>query len=109
MADGWVDEWVDEWLDSEDLSDFEREVAQVLVSLGPGEITTYGEVALEAGHPGAARAVGSFLSRAPSGVFPWWRVVPASGRLVSGAPHEQAELLRAEGVEVTGDRVRPMA
>lgn len=88
-------------------SGFERDVAAVLRSLQPGDLVTYGEVALEAGHPGAARAVGAFLRDAPAGEFPWWRVVTVSGRLVPGSVAEHAERLRAEGFDVVGDRVLP--
>jgi methylated-DNA-protein-cysteine methyltransferase-like protein len=65
---------------------------------------TYGEVAEEAGAPGAARAVGNLLARTDD--LPWWRVVHASGRLAPGHERTQARLLRAEGVDVAGDRVR---
>ena len=61
---------------------------------------TYGEVALEAGFPQAARAVGQFLSRNEG--FPWWRIVNAQGRLAPGHERKQAKLLRSEGIEVTG-------
>jgi methylated-DNA-protein-cysteine methyltransferase-like protein len=88
-------------------SDFERCVLQVLQRLRPGDVVTYGEVAAEAGHPGAARAVGNIL--ATSEGLPWWRVVTASGRLVRGHEREQARRLMAEGLEVEGRpvRVRP--
>ncbi len=71
--------------------------------LQPGDVVTYGEVAAEAGHPGAARAVGNLL-RTGDGL-PWWRVVTVSGRLVPGAEERQARLLRAEGVRVNHGRV----
>ncbi len=88
-------------------SDFERAVAGVLDKLGPGDIVTYGEVAAEAGRPGAARAVGSVLRRSSGGTFPWWRVVNASGRLVPGHETEQARRLATEGVAVRDGRVIP--
>ncbi len=84
-------------------SRFEGEVIAVLTALGPGEVVSYGEVAAQAGHPGAARAVGNLLRRTSG--LPWWRVVAASGRLVPGNEHEQARRLRAEGVEVRSGRV----
>ncbi len=80
-------------------------MAGVLDGLGPGEVVTYGEVAAEAGHPGAARAVGRLLAGS-DGAHPWWRVVTASGRLVPGHEDEHARRLRAEGVEVADGRVR---
>jgi methylated-DNA-protein-cysteine methyltransferase related protein len=84
---------------------FEEAIAKVLSSLRPGEVVTYGEVALEAGRPGAPRAVGAFLAGS-GGAYPWWRVVSASGRLVPGHEREQAAHLRAEGVEVDDERGR---
>jgi methylated-DNA-protein-cysteine methyltransferase-like protein len=80
---------------------FDDDVARVLARLRAGEVVTYGEVAAEAGHPGAARAVGSFLARSGGGQ-PWWRVVTSTGRLVPGHEAEHARRLRAEGVEVDG-------
>lgn len=64
-----------------------------------GTVVTYGEVALEAGFPGAARAVGRFM--AGSSGLPWWRVIASNGRLVPGMEAEHAKRLRAEGVELT--------
>lgn len=83
--------------------DFETAVRGVLAALGPGDVITYGEVATEAGYPGAARAVGNLLRRGEG--MPWWRVVTSTGRLVPGAEQRQAELLRAEGVAVQRGRV----
>jgi methylated-DNA-protein-cysteine methyltransferase related protein len=89
-------------------TDFERAVAEVLEALRPGEVLTYGEVAREAGRPGAARAVGAVLA-ASGGRYPWWRVVTATGRLVPGHETEHARLLEAEGVPVRDGRVVPDA
>ena len=77
----------------------------VLRSLVPGEVTTYGEVAADAGWPGRARAVGNILKYTDE-ALPWWRVVNASGRLVPGNEREQATRLRAEGVPVADGRVQ---
>ena len=76
----------------------------MLNALRAGEVVTYGEVAAEAGRPGAARAVGNILARA-GGDYPWWRVVTSSGRLVPGHEREHARRLRAEGVTVKDGRV----
>ena len=88
-------------------SAFERDVLEVLRSLRKGDVVTYGEVALEAGHPGRSRAVGALLSSGAHRV-PWWRVVNASGRLVPGHEVAQAQRLQAEGVDVdvAANRVR---
>lgn len=79
-------------------SEFSEAVAGVLNRLPAGQVMTYGEVAAEAGYPGAYRAVGGFL-RSNSG-YPWWRVVTATGRLVPGLEKEHTRLLSAEGIRV---------
>ncbi len=88
-----------------DPTPFEARIVEVLDDLGPGELMTYGEVALEAGRPGAARAVGRFLAE-HGGEVCWWRVVTASGRLVPGHEVDHARRLRAEGVTVDLERGR---
>jgi methylated-DNA-protein-cysteine methyltransferase-like protein len=80
-------------------ADFEDRVREVVCALRPGQVMSYGEVAAEAGFPGAARAVGNLL-RASTGL-PWWRVVAASGRLVPGGEAEQRRRLEVEGVSFT--------
>lgn len=65
---------------------------------------TYGEVAEESGHPGASRAVGSFLAHS-IGAFPWWRVVTANGRLAPGNEAEHEKRLAAEGVRIANGHV----
>lgn len=83
---------------------FEDRVVEVLRALRPGEVVSYGEVAAEAGSPGAARAVGNVLRRGVAGV-PWWRVVRADGAIACAHGGEQARRLRAEGVTVRDGRV----
>ena len=83
--------------------DFTAAVVAVLVRLEPGDVMSYGEVAADAGFPGAARAVGNVVRTVPD--LPWWRVVAVSGRLVPGDEQRHAELLRAEGVKVRKGRV----
>jgi methylated-DNA-protein-cysteine methyltransferase-like protein len=78
---------------------FDEAAVAVIRSLSPGEVATYGEIAAEAGYPGAARAVGNLLRTSED--LPWWRVVAAGGRLAPGCEAEQAALLRAEGVPLT--------
>jgi alkylated DNA nucleotide flippase Atl1 len=84
---------------------FHDAVRAVIVGTAAGEVVTYGEVAAEAGFPGAGRAVGNLLFHHGDGL-PWWRVVTASGRLVPGHEREHARRLRAEGVAVRDGRVR---
>jgi methylated-DNA-protein-cysteine methyltransferase-like protein len=85
------------------VGEFRSRVVEVLRRLEPGEVVTYGEVAAQAGYPGAARAVGHVLARGDG--LPWWRVVNSTGRLVPGHEREQARLLRDEGVRVRNGRV----
>lgn len=84
---------------------FTDRVVRVVATTTPGEVVTYGEVAAEAGRPGAARAVGRVL-RATQRPLPWWRVVTATGRLVPGLEDRHADHLEAEGVAVDRDRGR---
>ena len=83
---------------------FAERAEAVIRGLQPGEVVTYGEVAADAGRPGAARAVGHLLATRPEDL-PWWRVVAATGRLVPGHEAEHARRLEAEGVRLRGGRV----
>ena len=87
------------------MTSFEDAVRSVLRATTPGEVLTYGEVAAEAGYPGAARAVGNYLRRTDDEV-PWHRVLGAGDRIISRCAQEQAALLRDEGLVVQGARVR---
>lgn len=89
------------------MPDFESRVIEVIAALGPGDVATYGEIAADAGNPGAARIVGNIL-RTSSGL-PWWRVVAADGRLVPGAEQEHADRLRRDGIALTPSGKVPTA
>lgn len=73
-----------------------------------GKVATYGQIAMLAGNPRWSRVVGYALHANPSpDTIPCYRVVDRMGRLSAafafgGADH-QAELLRADGVEVGDD------
>lgn len=86
----------------EAMTPFQTAVARVVRGLQEGEVATYAEVALEAGHPGAGQAVANVLRRVPG--LPWWRVVPSSGRLYRTHAPTQAPLLEAEGVVIDDER-----
>lgn len=88
---------------SRSLTDFEESVVAVISSLEPGDVVTYGEVAAEAGYPGAARAVGTLLAKSEG--LPWWRVVGSGGRLRTPDRVRQARMLADEGVLVVDNRV----
>jgi len=85
------------------VTDFELAIVAVVESTEAGDVMTYGEVATEAGNPGAARAVGSLLAK--GGVDCWWRIVTSTGRLVPGIESEHTQRLRSEGVEIRNGRV----
>jgi methylated-DNA-protein-cysteine methyltransferase related protein len=82
---------------------FRERVIAVIAGLQAGEVVSYGDVAAQAGYPGAARGVGSILAHSDG--LPWWRVVMASGRLAPGKERVQARLLQSEGVKVNKGRV----
>ena len=85
------------------MSEFEEAVVAVILALQPGDVVTYGEVAAEAGFPGAARAVGTLLRKSDG--LPWWRVVGVGGRIRTPDPARQTRLLTDEGVLVINGRV----
>ena len=75
-----------------------------IVSLIPaGRITSYGEIAKQAGYKNHARYVGTLLKQLPEDTrLPWHRVVNAKGEIAfaknSPAYEKQRALLEAEGV-----------
>lgn len=89
--------------DLPELTEFQAAVVAVLESTEPGDVMSYGEVAAEAGKPGAARAVGGVLKKVDG--LPWWRVVASDGRLIPHAPKQHAERLAAEGVKTENGKV----
>ncbi len=62
---------------SEALPAFAKAVLEVVESIPPGKVLTYGDVAEMLGR-GGPRAVGTVMSRYGSDV-PWWRVLRAGG------------------------------
>lgn len=84
---------------------FRRDVLMVVCRVPEGHVVTYGQVALLAGRPGAARGVGAVLRglREDDGDVPWQRVVNARGGISTykvGHGELQTALLRAEGVQI---------
>lgn len=87
-------------VDLSDLTPFRRRVAEVLRATAPGQVLTYGEVALLAGRPGAARAVGQAVKANSILILvPCHRVVGAKdegGWSAFGSPEVKARLLALE-------------
>jgi len=85
---------------------FRDRVLHVVRRVPYGRVVSYGQVALWAGSPRAARQVGGVLFglRDADGDVPWQRVINARGGISTfkvGAGELQIALLRSEGVEVT--------
>ncbi len=84
-------------------AEFRARVVAALASVGPGQVVSYGELAAEAGYPGAGRGVGAVLAASES--LTWWRVIYSDGRLAPGKEADQGRRLTAEGVLVRRGRV----
>jgi methylated-DNA-[protein]-cysteine S-methyltransferase len=81
---------------------FGRRVLQATAAIPFGEVSTYGQVAAQAGNPKAARATGNALGSNPVPiVVPCHRVLHTGGRGIgnyTGGVHRKQALLRLEGV-----------
>jgi len=77
-------------------TDFEVRVWQTLLKIGPGQATTYGDIATQIGKPKAARAVGAAVGKNPiSFVVPCHRVIGKNAKLTGyhwGLTRKQAIL-----------------
>lgn len=92
-------------------SDFRARVLAVVRRIPVGRVATYGDVALLAGAPRAARAVGTVMRRCRDSRVPCHRVIAAGGGLGGYGTflHLKRDLLRAEGLDVGVARVRRFA
>ena len=84
--------------------EFREKVYEVVRKIPEGETMTYGEVALLAGSPGAARAVGNVLSQNFDPKIPCHRVIRADGKTGGynrGAERKRQLLEREVGVNVS--------
>ena len=87
-----------------------KRIYEAVKKIPRGKVATYGQVAEMAGDKKMARAVGNALHKNPDPAsIPCHRVVNAKGELAGGfafgGAEVQAELLRAEGVEVVDGKV----
>ena len=87
---------------------FTARVLSVVRRIPPGRVATYGDVAALAGRPRASRAVGNIMRSCGRLDVPCHRVIAAGGRLGGYGGHEllKRSLLGAEGIHVSGSRVR---
>lgn len=90
---------------------FADRVLFVVRRIPPGRVATYGDVAALAGQPRACRAVGNIMRDCRRSDVPCHRVIAAGGRLggYGGSEALKRSLLVAEGVPVSGSRVRDLA
>jgi alkylated DNA nucleotide flippase Atl1 len=83
---------------------FEAAVHDVVRTIPPGRVMSYGDVAEYVG-AGGPRQVGQVMARS-DGELPWWRVIRSDG---SPPPGHEAECLaaqRAEGTPMRADGTR---
>ncbi len=90
------------WPDDHEPTPFQAAVVAAVRALRPGELVTYGELAEELERPGGGQAVANVLRSAPD--LPWWRVLPADGRIYRSHAPVQGPLLEAEGHRVDEHR-----
>ncbi len=79
---------------------FQQAVWQRLLTIGCGQLSSYGAIARQLGRPDAARAVGAAVGRNPiSIIVPCHRVVGRDGSLTgyAGGLHRKEALLQLEG------------
>ena len=87
------------------MTDFMHAIYTTLKRVPAGRVVNYGRLAMVAGYPGYARAVGNAL-HALDEVYDdvaWWRVINHAGRISTNCPihtaTEQRARLEAEGVQ----------
>ena len=89
---------------------FKERVLSTVRRIPPGRVATYGDVAELAGRPRAARAVGNIMRDCRRRDVPCHRVIAAGGRIggYGGSEFLKRSLLAAEGVTVSGSRIRDL-
>jgi methylated-DNA-protein-cysteine methyltransferase-like protein len=90
--------------EQETMEEFAQNIYTILSFLEKGTLTTYGQLAKQAGFPHHSRHVGKILAKLPKDSrLPWFRVVNSQGKisLQGDAFIRQKALLEAEGIEVT--------
>ena len=85
---------------------FYDQVYKLVAKIPKGKVATYGQIASLISTPRVARQVGFAMRACPPNLkIPWQRVINSEGRISIINPHvtahEQARLLRQDGVTVT--------
>jgi methylated-DNA-protein-cysteine methyltransferase related protein len=83
------------------------DIRKAVCRIPKGKVSTYGEVARAAGHPGTARQVAWALYNASTLGLPWQRVLGSGGRILLPGEEglHQRMLLELEGAAFIGERV----
>ena len=89
-------------------NDFKDRVLKIVSKIPKGKTMTYKQVAIQAGNPNAARAIGGYMSKNTDKTIPCHRVVRSDGKmggyngLRGNKTGSQAKLtlLRKEGVKI---------
>ena len=81
------------------ITSFQKKVYNVVRKIPKGKVLTYKEVAVLAGSPLAARAIGNILSKNYDPNIPCHRVIRSDGKLgrYNRGDEKKRELLRGEG------------
>lgn len=89
-----------------------QDIYCLVLSVLQGEVATYGQIALKAGNPKWAQAVGNDMNKArleeaevKGEKVRWWRIVKKDGRISDRAPKQQRKLLVNDGVRFISGRV----
>ncbi|AUX71963.1 MGMT family protein [Erwinia pyrifoliae] len=89
---------------SSESDNFTQRIWHIIAAIPFGSVTTYGDVALLAGSPRAARQVGGVLKRLPAGSkLPWHRVINRKGEIALAGDDfaRQRQALLSEDIEVS--------
>ena len=86
------------------MTTFEEKVYLEVKKIPKGKVDTYAGIAIKAGYPNAARAVGNALHKNPDHKnIPCHRVVGSNGNLTGygGGIKNKVELLKHEGIDLS--------
>lgn len=89
-------------------SRFAEFVRDVVRNIPKGRVLSYGEVARQAGFPGAARAVGTVMRNNADPNIPCHRVIRADGIIGAynrGGASQKGRILAKEGVNIHNGKV----
>lgn len=83
------------------MNPFTQQVIQIIKSIPPGYVMSYGQIAAAAGNPRSARQVARILhSMSRKYELPWHRVINAQGGISTddNGEYSQREMLALEGI-----------